>query len=286
MTELYIPKGGISLDTVEWQQIRLGIQGPPGEGKTYSATTFPNPVVLNIDKGLGAHVGRKDIIEIPFWNPAFVSQWATNKPGEAPNRRDALKKWIASEGPKLVEEQTLVIDGVTGWETAFDTEERKYPVHSSSGEENKFIFWRNKLEYFQELFESLKFLKCHVIVISHEQVERNSKGDLTGKIKPIFTGQFGDKLVSHMTDHFRMICGDKKSEDKIDENTLRAWGFKTKIEYIEMQKSFIGNAIYGWQTEGDDLFSAKAGSLVNCPKYIPATFQSFLKYKRKIQIPS
>ena len=62
MAEQYIPKGAVSLNTITVKpQIRLGLQGYSGTGKTWAALTFPNPIVLNLDRGLGAHTGRSDV---------------------------------------------------------------------------------------------------------------------------------------------------------------------------------------------------------------------------------
>lgn len=284
-TTLYIPKGARTLDTIHSAQIRLGIQGPPGEGKTFGALTFPNPVVGNIDRGLGAHIGRKDIIEIPFYDAEWCkAQGAKWKSGEAVNRRDAIMTWCRAELPKLVAEQTFIMDASTGLEAAFDIEQSKFPFYTKSGEEDKFVFWREKVNWFQELFEDIfKAIPCNVIYICHEQLERNKQGDLTGKNNPLFTGQFKDKLVSHLTDHFRQHCVDKKPDEKIDDKTLRLWGMSSKDEFKKMQDSFIGNSVYCWQTEGDDIFSAKASSMKpGTPRFIPANYESFMKWRKPI----
>ena len=283
--EIYTPPDSRTLDTIHSAQIRLGIQGPPGEGKTHAALTFPFPVVGNIDRGLGAHIGRSDIREIPFYDPNWCKvQGITWKQGEAVNRRDAIMKWCRKELFKFSTKQTFIMDASTGLEAAFDIEQSKYPYYTKSGEEDKFVFWREKVNWFQELFEDIfKSVPCNIIYICHEQLERNSKGDLTGKNNPLFTGQFKDKLVSHLTDHFRQHCIDKKSPDKIDEKILTLWGMKTREEFLEMQKQFIGNSVYCWQTEGDDIFSAKASSMKpGTPRFIPANYDAFMKWRKPI----
>lgn len=281
---LYVPKGARTLDTIHSAQVRLGIQGPPGEGKTFGAATFPNPVFGNIDRGLGAFIGRKDILDIPFYDPEFCkSMGAKWKPGEAINKRDAIMTWCRSELPKLSANQTFILDGLTGLESAFDIEEAKYPVYTDNGKEDKFVFWKNKLIWFQEIFEDIfKTAPCNIVCICHEQVERNQKGDLTGKNNPLFTGQFKDKYVGHLTDQFRQHCVDKKSDEKIDDKILKMWRM-TKDEFKAMQNTFIGNSVYCWQTEGDDIFNAKASSMrPGTPRFIPATYAAFMEWRKII----
>lgn len=281
---MYKPNGAISLDN-QIAQIRLGIQSPPGEGKTMSASTFPFPVYANFNRGLGALTGRSDILEIPFWNDDFVDALVKRTPPTGtdknpPNKRDALLKWIRTEGKKLEKDQTLVIDAGSDVETAFDTQEKLEPVFTDAMKIDTFAFWRHKIEYFGELHDELTSLACGVIWISHETVDRDKKGELNGKVRPLLTGQYGDKIVGKYTDWFRQHCGDKKPLDKVTPETLKLWGFKSTSEYKEMQDKFTGNSIYFWQTEGDDICSCKRSSLVNAPRYIPAYYEYFLKYSK------
>ena len=68
----YIPPHSSPLADMSFSQIRLGIQGAPGTGKTYAAVSFPNPIVLDLDNKLGAHKTRKDILVLPFHDPDFI----------------------------------------------------------------------------------------------------------------------------------------------------------------------------------------------------------------------
>jgi len=281
---LYIPPDAKKVDTIHAAQFRLGIQGKPGEGKTQGASTFPHCLFGNVDRGLGGIFGE-NVIEIPFYSPEWCkSMKVTWKPGEAINRRDAIMDWCRKELPKLSSLQTFVMDTVGGLESAFDIEEAKYPVYTKGGELDKFAPWRHKLEWFQEMFEDIfKSASCNIICIFHEQMERNSQGDLTGKNVPLFTGQFKDKILGHLTDHFRQHCIAKKPLEKVDEKVLKAWGMKSKEEFLAMQNTFIGDAVYCWQTEGDDIFSAKKSSLKpGTPKFIPSNYESFMKWRKPV----
>jgi hypothetical protein len=198
---MYIPKGAVSLKDFKMQQIRLGIQGPSGTGKTWAAATFPNCVFVNFDRGLGAHIGREDLLEIPFWEDEFVDKIVPKTPGSrSSNRKDAILKWLSTEARKLEADQTLVVDGGTGLQNAFHIQYALEPVYTKTGKIDDFAEWRFKVEFFGELCDMLKSLKCHVVYISHETLDRGKDGELNGKVRPLITGQFGDQLASHFTD--------------------------------------------------------------------------------------
>lgn len=281
MTEIYNPKGCQTLaDIKELPQIRLGIQGPPGEGKTYAAVTFPNPVVINLNRGLGAHIGKSNIIDVPFYNPQFVDSIVPRKPNNPPNKRDAIRVWIEKEGIQLTKNQTLVVDSLSDLERAFDMQQSLEPIITNRGQVDTLAFWRLKIDYFAEIIDMLMSLNCHVVMCAHEQLDRNSSGELNGKLKPLLSGQSADKINKDFTDWFRQRAG-SKPKDKVKPETLKSFGM-TEPEWNAWINTFPRDTVYYWQTESDDIFSAKAGSLVNFPKFIPATYDSFAKFRRKI----
>lgn len=269
---LYIPKGAITLDQSPPAQIRLGLQGYPKTGKTWSALTFPNPVVLNLNRGLGAHQGRKDVVEIPIYKEQSVKR--------------AVLEWIRGEAKRLTREQTLVIDALTDIDSAYHTDWEKNPVISSrTGKTDDYAEWGLKLSYFGELCDTLMSLNCNVILISHEAEKKDKSGEYTGKIRPILTGSFGDKIISKFSDWFRQLTFDKpKDFTKLDPASIariRAIWDMTVEEFKLMCDTFPRQTIYAWQLEGDDIFDGGCSSLVNFPRYIPANYTSFLKHQRK-----
>jgi hypothetical protein len=287
MSEIYLPPGCTPLNkAVVDPQIRLGIQGPPGTGKTWTALTFTNPAVGNFDRALGAHMHREDVIDIPFYKGEFCDKIVNRAaPVHPPNRSGALKKWLMTEALKLTADQTLVLDGLTGIDSAFGTQYNLNPVYTDSGAINKFAVWNQRMDYFSEVFDSLTDLKCNVVFICHETVDRNDKGELNGKVRPLIQGQFGDKIVGRLTDCFRQDVFEKPdSKEKrekakaffgITDTTLDRWIAKTPPEH---------KCMYLWQTQGGALFNAKASSLVNPPKYIYACWEEFQMYRRKAPI--
>jgi len=274
MSELYKPPGSMSLDQLKDKpQIRLGIQGYGGSGKTWAALTFPNPIVLNLDRGLGAHVGRSDVIEIPFYKPEFC--------GTANQLKDKLLLWLEKEARKLQPNQTLVFDGCTSLQNAYHKwfADNQMSFLTKGGKVDDFAEWAVKRKYYAEIMELFKTFQCNVIFIAHEADKKDKDGSYTGKIRPLLSGSFGDELLNHFTDWYRQLVADKPTGEPKPE-TLAAFGMTSK-EFTEMCSSFPRNSIYYWQLEGDSIFDAKCSSLVNFPRFIKADYQSFLKHQRK-----
>jgi hypothetical protein len=283
MSDIYKPEGCETLDKLDDSQIRLGIQGPPFSGKTTSTLTFPNPIVVSLDRKVIAHTHRGDVISVPLYDPAFcdklVKRTALIGP---PNRRDAILKWLQGEALKLTKDQTLILDNATEIEQAFHQQYWLEPVYTDQGKIDAFAEWGLKIEFFRDLHTAIKALKCSVIYLTHESPDRDKKGELNGKLRPLMTGQFGDKLAGNYTDWFAMETISKpKTKDQvskilewasIDEATLKEW-----IAYTPP----ICQTIYLWQTQSDELRMCGSTTLQNCPKYILADYKSFSKYRKQ-----
>lgn len=286
MTEIYKPAGWLSLaEITEAPLIRLGIQSPPGKGKTYSALTFPNPVVLDFNKGCGAHIGRPDVIPLPFWDGSFVDKIVKRSGSlNPPNKKDAIIKWLNTEGMKLKPSQTLVADSLTEIGASFHTE---YSINgaptTSKGADDKWDEWKKKDAWYTLLMESIKCLPCNFILITHEVVEWDKQGELTGRCKPILTGAGGDKIVGDFTDWFRQHVAAKPQSPEAVERFKKKY-FLNDAQYKEIIESTPSDhsSVYMWQVVPDENFELKTSSLFNPPKFVVANYTSFLKYKRNI----
>lgn len=286
--EIYIPKNASSLaDESLQQQIRIGIQGFGGTGKNWSVLGtpdgkqkgFPNCIILNMDRGCASHATCKDIYQVPFYKVYPKRE----------NHKDDVIEWLNKEAIHLTQNQTLVWDSLSDLDKIYHMWWKEYGVRTAvtaGGKTNEFAEWKVKTEWFNEIHYILKNLRCNVVMLAHE-AERPDKpttvgqpGLYTGKIRPILAGQFGDTIVKEYTDWFRQHSGSKTLEPKPE--TLTAWGMNP-ASWKEMQNKFEGNTLYFWQTKSDDLFNAKASSLINPPTYMPATYETFLKYMRNKQ---
>lgn len=282
VVEIYKPKNSFTLaETTIEPRKRVGFQGPPFSGKTTAGLTFPNPVVMSYDKKLEAHIGRSDVIEVPFWNPKFVDSIVQRDGVKSPpNRKDATLVWLSTEGQKLTPNQTLLVDGGTAVQTAFHMQYALNPKLTRDGSEDGFAEWRQKTIYFGELVMALKSLSCNVVYICHETPDRDKKGELNGQIRPMLTGQFGDELASHFTDWFRCMTIPKPSPEKwdafkaaflLDDTMAKEWVASTPKEHA---------TIYVWQTQSDAIVKCGTSSMFNAPKYVLAHYNTFERYKR------
>jgi len=278
--DLYIPKNSVQLSSSPTRpQIRLGVQGPPKTGKSHAGLTFPNPVALSFDRGFGAHTHRTDVYEVPIYDPKFVESLVPRGGVNAPpNRKDATTKWLCTEGAKLTKNQTLMVDGLTGLQNAYTSWYTQNPILSRQGKIDDYAEWRIKVEWFGELCEILKSLRCDVVFVGHETPDRNKEGELNGMVRPLITGQFGDQLASHFTSWFRALVVAKPVENKevfmkkylCDEATLKEW-----IASNDTPSIFL------WQTISDSVVSCGTSDLVKAPKYVLQDYKTFEKYRRK-----
>lgn len=268
---MHIPPNTSTLESSTREQIRLLTQGSYGTGKTFSAMSAPNPCVINFDNNLGAHSGRKDIINVRFFDNEFVKKY--NVQGL---RHLALIKWLDVEGHKLSKEQTLVIDGLTNLSNHYDREVG-VPMSSKTGREDLMAWWGMKLDWNKEFFENLKSLSCDIIVCCHEAPERTNEGDATGKVLPLVQGSFKDQIGTHFTDIFRQHAVNTLSAPDIDKNQeklLINYGFKNITDYIKFQNEFKTNTMYLWQLQPDSVANCKT-HLVGAPKFARANWNIF-----------
>lgn len=280
MTTPYVPPGCKKLsELTDLPQMRVGIQGYGGTGKTWTALTFPNPIVANLDRGLGAHTGRADVIEIPFYNDAFCR---SIMPNYTPAKlKDILQIWLSKEGKKLNPDQTLVWDGNTSMQNAYHRWYGENKVYTQQGKEDDFAQWRLKTNFYAEIIEQLKFLPCHVVYIAHEAEKKEKDGSYRGKIRPLLTGQFADELLNHFTSWFRQHASDKPADlDKYDAAKLAEWGCTDKKEFKVMLDSYPRNTVYWWQTSSDSECDCKCSDLVGFPARLPASYEWFKKYQK------
>jgi len=177
--------------------------GPPFSGKSTAAATFPNAIFLDFD-----HKAPKDAVTYPFWDGDFCDKYAKRlNPNHPPNQRDALinflKKHVTTPIPddRLPLDSTLILDSMTFVEAAFhnQTEQVEVVPLGKGGKPDGFYVWGKKLDYMDTLMAVLKTWPGTMIVVMHETPERNESGGLTGRIKPLMSGSYSDKIASNFT---------------------------------------------------------------------------------------
>jgi hypothetical protein len=287
MTEIYKPPGCLTLEELGDSQIRVGIQGAPFTGKTWASLSFPNPIILSLDRKVSAH-GGDNVMIVPFHDVGFIDK-IVKRPGTKapPSTKDAILEWLLMEGTKLAKNQTLIVDGSTAVEEAFHTWYRYNEdtlAMTKSGQIDAFVEWSLKKDFFGDLFSRLKSIPCNVVYIVHEAEKSDKDNNATGKIRPLMTGQVRDRLCGNFTDWFRSHVISKPVNEEqrkklkewggVDDSTIKEWIDSTPTSY---------QSIHLWQTQPDSICDCGTTSLVGAPKYIIADYKMFAKYKRNKQ---
>ena len=222
--------------------------------------------------------------ELPFYDPKFVDS-IVKRDGLSlpPNRKDAIIKWLETEGMKLPKDYTFVLDGNTGLQAAFHQQYWTNPeISPKTGKIDSFAEWKQKITWFTEIAMCLKALPCNVIYICHEADDRDEKGNLNGNIRPLLSGSFVDELQSHFTDWFRSLVIPKPITPEEKGKCCAAFSLGPSM-LDEWTKSNTSNSIYIWQTQGDNKCTGVGTSLTGAPKYILASYEQFKKYQRKVE---
>jgi len=235
-------------------QIRLGLIGKPGAGKTTAALTFPNPLVLDRDKKLPPGAAVKSI---PFYNTAFSKKFGGD--------REALVNFLTKEAPsKIPPNMTMIIDSWTMFMNCFDLWADSVSTSmfwsAKKNEVDGFAIHADRINYAVEIMTALKQLPHNFIINFHEQIEREKTGPNAGKpsgnIKPLMKGQFADQAAAHMTDFFRQVIIRDKST--------------SKLSYI-------------WEVLPSDEFFPIT-SFKSPDRYIPATYEALMDYRAKYPV--
>jgi hypothetical protein len=273
----YTPPESTQLSNLS-TQIRLGIQGWPGSGKTCSALTFPNPIVCDFDNKLGYHRDRTDVHVLPFYSQEFYKEKLKGK-----NKRDAFISWLRNEALKLQPDNTLIIDSWTMLQAAIDSQIALEPEYTKGGQLNEFSPWARKIDYSAAICELLKGLDCNVVVTFHEMSVRDEKsGQLLDKLLPLMQGKFLCQLQGHFTDWFRQHAIPKIKYKSPGDTVGTIVEIDAPNETNCPGKYKLSNPVeYFWQIQGDDTFDASCGTMRKLQanwKFVPATFESFKKY--------
>lgn len=239
----------------------FGIQGEPNTGKTTSALTAPNPIVMDFDKKLPA--GTQSI---PFWDNNFIhdiNKVKNNRDKVYPDRRQAVLTWLREEASKIPRDYTLILDsytmGIDNMHNLYVAQNQQlFMTTGSSGSVsfNALKAFQDKLLFNIELFHILKSLNCLVIVTFHEQVERDKTTmKPTGKFRPLCTGGFKDQLAGN---------------------------FGTIVRSVVETDKTTGKQSYRWHVKSDGYFNCQMAPHFKIPdnvSSIPNDYNELLKYK-------
>ncbi|CAK0776661.1 hypothetical protein CCP2SC5_740010 [Azospirillaceae bacterium] len=204
---MYIPS---SIVTSKRPALRVLLQGSPGTGKTYSALTFPFPLIVDFD-----HKCPVGVPSLPFWDKdwcvAEAKRLGLPVIQNVVHKKELFQKWLEVEGPKFRSGQTLIFDS---W-TSLQDEVLRYFNDTKTwikekGEWDTRKMWADFLNYTVYIVVLIKQIPADIIVICHEQIERNEKGDPTGTYRALSPGSFGDRMAGSFTDYWRTVIKETK----------------------------------------------------------------------------
>lgn len=260
LPNIYIPPIATS-ELTTYSNMIVGIQGPPGSGKTASSLTFPNPIIALFEKPdlvgmlkLPHLVGVKPVL-LKFYDTDWLTSSSFKKftPREDPRSwispAHAFKAWLEVDAKKLGQEQTLIIDNWTRLQEQFDKVNFAYDTLTKDGKIDSFAPWDRKIVISEDISNSLIALNCNVVVLFHELQERDkATGQILDKLQPLQQGKFITKLKSYFPNFFRQRVIKNKETGA--------------IEYV-------------WQVKASESFDAKC-SKPNLPQTVPAQYSSLI----------
>jgi hypothetical protein len=251
---------------------RIGIQGPPGSGKTAAALTFPNPIFVPFDntdiKGLLQlpHLASVHPQQVPFHKREFITDVLKVKElrGGKVDMHLALCKWLQDEAKKLTQDSTLIIDSWTALQDNIDAWLFSEPFYTKKGEEDFFEPWSLKIDFSKNIFTALKSLSCNVVVIFHESQERDKvTGALLDKLQPVMQGKYITRIKEHFPYYVRQMVRQKKDTK----------GIPIEGEHPE----------YLWQVVSDNKFDCKFIGWPERPMYVKADYKSLVEKSQVIK---
>jgi len=204
------------------RRMQILIVGRPFTGKTTAALTCPYPVVLDLDHKCPATIpviadgkltwSSTPVQTVPFWDAQFCDKYARRVNPNLPVRTPvALVEYLKAHvltpdaTKRIPYDRTLILDSVSSLEDRFHNMiigSGEIPL----GKNNKpdgFYLWARKLDYFAELSAICQAWPGWMIWIMHEQDEFAEDGTPTGRIKPLLSGSFANKIASKFTCMFR-----------------------------------------------------------------------------------
>jgi hypothetical protein len=244
---------------------RLLLVGPAGWGKSTSSATFPQPVWVDVDNNVPPEIKPKLKHVIPLWNRDFLTNNAFG--GITP---EVLVQYplnffprILSDARDLTAEYTLVVDNLSAISELLATMISN--LHAKAIEKNSYHFWNVWAAWLNSLFIGLKSLKCHVILIAHEDEIRDNETNRVLNRRWLLDGK---KFTPKMGSYFNNIFRQTRIEEKASQ-------FAVQRSYENMN-SAVTTLKYMWQVLPDQEFDVARTTIKTNKLFVPAMYQSFL----------
>lgn len=179
-------------------KLKILVYGESGSGKTHFGGTCPKPLFFDFDGGMLTLRKEKEI--------AFVDLTGMSTKAEKvwPDFMEALKEYGEDE-----QFETLIIDSLTTAATA--CMDYVLSLNRRTGQNPQLQDWLTQMNELKEMIKLVKATKKHVIVLAHEQVE---KDEITGRIwmLPLITGKMARQIGLYFDEVYHSEAKQKKDE--------------------------------------------------------------------------
>jgi len=251
---MFIPNNALNNKSLTQTINRVLILGDPGEGKTTSALSFPNPLVIDFDNQLAKFRESHEFNSLPFHDVEWVEANFKTR-----NRPQALLTFLKTDGKKLATEQTVILDSLSIlndhvqkwlWDSCPMSKQDKT-------EKDGFAYWDSILDYYVELHNALIVMPCNIAVCAHlKPVYHKTNSMITG-YKPVVEGSFSQRIGSYYTDVVRCCVKAKLGPEVKDNRTM--------------------NVQYLWQIHSDEYVQCKSSRKDKSLMYVEANYKELLK---------
>jgi hypothetical protein len=190
------------------------IYGQPVTGKTTGARTFPDPHILDFENNLPKGVGKV----IPMWDDSFVDSIKKRvHQSWSANRRDVALMVAKDLATQMPAGSTLIIDSLTRLETWYNIQENEEPpiLSEKTKQQDTNAHYRKRLIYFDTFLTMFTTAKCNVVMIVHQQFERDEKREVTQHVRPALMGQIGEKLPGYFPVLLQAVRRQAKPTDPV-----------------------------------------------------------------------
>tara|TARA_R110000803_G_C11989475_1_gene321910 strand:+ start:13391 stop:14188 length:798 start_codon:yes stop_codon:yes gene_type:complete len=243
--------------------IKLALVGPPGSGKTYSAlTTFPNPILVDLDNNLPTELQDKGYNTIKLWD----EDWRKAKFGAKGARvLSSLIEFMTKEGRFFTEEQTLIFDSVSAINDHLEADVESDTPRQPEGDRN-FRYWKAHQMWLSMFLQAVRALSCNVVVICHEDELRDPN---TNMIKARRIQLPGKKTSPRLPSFFNNVFRQVRIALPVKKQPIipaPKTGAKESEQY---------NIAYLWLIKPYDNFDIARTTIVTDKKMVMATYKSF-----------
>jgi len=171
---------------------RVLLYGPSGTGKTTLASTFPNPVFVDLDDGMlsleGQDITYYTLNSHPSSDPDLIKMIG-EKLAISDDAYAKSVEVIEQLCNTFTEKDTLVIDSITflndyALATVLASENQKKPRIQDWGAAQKLI---------ESIVSNINFADCNIVVIAHEQFVKDDESGFISWL-PMTIGKLATKL--------------------------------------------------------------------------------------------